>query len=579
MTLTNSQKKRKRAGKGKGPGKVRSRKLLDGISVSVGMPGSVVSSKPGNVTSSTSIASRRSRRQNILTAPAAYAMGDMTVPAKFTSNGDGARITGCDLIGNVTIQPGQNTVGVILYETLITPYMLPGSRLSNVAPLFQKYRIKRLTFKYITAVGSSTTGQLIDFYDYDPSNQFADLEDPTSGVGNITIASAHTRSCAFSPWQPHTLTYGSQCPWLFTNDTGEDSRLSQAGQYVLMLAAPTTSSDDAITLGALYMDYDFEFMKGDAAAIQSGSSTGPYTAITTALGTVAQPLFGGVFTTNQLGLTLSNPTGSSQVDWPTQLGNEIYLMVLAYSSTASIANPGVSSPLLTNATLTTLQNQLTRVFSATTPTAVKSSAYLVLIEPLGPGPMAISFSVGGTGGTSADSGTLYIFPVPRLSRLPSGRQKRPTKVDILQKQVNYLRDQLTSLAVTVSPPPATTMGGPVLTDFKLPPDPRVDALIMIEEFGAAVAAKARMSTGIDSNVPNFRSRCLGIVQATTNRWLTETGKRHFCQELLSPTESTTPPKSCQDCSRAICDYIRMLTAKEDLDSPVKLVQCRLPYRE
>lgn len=205
---------------------------------------------------------RRARRARARASgvSVAYNASNFMKPMSQRSSSDGhmCRFKGTDFLTAVTIGASNAAAGDVLYTTVVNPKTLGISRLATVAQLWERYKFKRLRFRYAPVCPSTTAGQLIGYVDYDT------YDDPTgiSGVQNLQRAAAHYGEKPVQVWQ------GEEKPvsWdikdidpltdLYVDSDGTDPRWTNQGRFVL-LAASAVAANTAC--GNIYLDYDIEF--------------------------------------------------------------------------------------------------------------------------------------------------------------------------------------------------------------------------------------------------------------------------------------------------------------------------------
>lgn len=166
------------------------------------------------------------------------------------------RIHGVDWLGRLPVPAGA-TAGLALGEFYINPLEYPGTRLALFAQLYDKFRFKKLSFKYVPYQGTAVPGSIVMAYDRDIS----DATPPANDVG-VRQYLAMMDAVAGPIWQPLTMT----CPLahpeegLFTNAVpGGDERLAYQGQvYVALLEPPGAGIALA---GDLFVEYDLELFE------------------------------------------------------------------------------------------------------------------------------------------------------------------------------------------------------------------------------------------------------------------------------------------------------------------------------
>ena len=125
------------------------------------------------------------------------------------------------------------------------------------AQLYDKFRFKKLTFKYVPYQGTVVPGSIVLAYDRDIS----DATPPANDVG-VRQYMAMMDAVAGPIWQPLSMTCPLSHPeeGLFTNAVpGGDDRLAYQGQvYVALLEPPPAG---VVLAGDLFVEYDLELFE------------------------------------------------------------------------------------------------------------------------------------------------------------------------------------------------------------------------------------------------------------------------------------------------------------------------------
>jgi hypothetical protein len=162
---------------------------------------------------------------------------------------------GTDLVGSINSLAAGHSVGDILLTQLISPSEFPGTRLNQYSALFQRYRIKKIHFRYEPMANATQSGQVIGYADFDVDNEL--LED---NPDNLRIAAAHQGQVPNQIWQEASYDMGQAGTFtdLYTESGGAnaDDRLSIQGVFYL-IAASTIAGD--LPLGNIYIDYEVLF--------------------------------------------------------------------------------------------------------------------------------------------------------------------------------------------------------------------------------------------------------------------------------------------------------------------------------
>jgi hypothetical protein len=169
-------------------------------------------------------------------------------------DGHMCRFRGTDFLAAI------NTTGALLAGDVINtwevnPTRLGVSRLATVAKLWERYKFRRLSFRYAPIAPSTTGGELLGYVDYDT------YDNPTGLTGdqNLQRAWAHLGNRATKLWE-------SGCSWdlkdldpltdLYIDSDGSDNRWTNQGRFILLAGSAIAGS---LALGNIYIDYDVEF--------------------------------------------------------------------------------------------------------------------------------------------------------------------------------------------------------------------------------------------------------------------------------------------------------------------------------
>jgi len=161
-------------------------------------------------------------------------------------------LKGTELLADISTGATGALKGDILTRILLNPSNFPKTRLAQFAPLYQRYRFRRLSFFYEPIANATQSGQLIGFGDYDVDNIIN-----TDSTDNINVAAAHLGQRICQIWEDQVFPFGvvDDFTSLFTSLTEAEARLIYQGVFYLMAAStlPPNSS-----LGNLYIAYEVE---------------------------------------------------------------------------------------------------------------------------------------------------------------------------------------------------------------------------------------------------------------------------------------------------------------------------------
>jgi hypothetical protein len=162
-------------------------------------------------------------------------------------------LTGTDRIGAVSSSEAGNLAGDLLFTQRIQPKMFEQTRLEQIAPLYQRYRFKRVSFIYEPTANATQGGQLLGFCDFDADSVIIE-----NSPANLQRAAAHEGQAVTQIWQKQVFSMGQSPSFtdLFTDTNGDDPRLFIQGVFYLMAG---TDLPAGIPLGTIYVDYEIEF--------------------------------------------------------------------------------------------------------------------------------------------------------------------------------------------------------------------------------------------------------------------------------------------------------------------------------
>jgi hypothetical protein len=183
-------------------------------------------------------------------------------PVETSKSFDTVRITGSEFITTVSVKTTDFTTptqpGDVIYNLPISPTFMPGTRLSQLAKLYQKYRYTNLVFEYVPIVPSIQDGAILMYIVEDPNENPSLITDPDTRLRNDM---AHKGAHMFNVYTYGRtfLTKGNDSyNWYFIyND--DEPRLNNQGQFFIVASSLFTNENTSLTLGQIIMHYDIEF--------------------------------------------------------------------------------------------------------------------------------------------------------------------------------------------------------------------------------------------------------------------------------------------------------------------------------
>jgi hypothetical protein len=178
------------------------------------------------------------------------------------SNSDAAHIfvaTGCETLGQIDTTQGFTIQKSILINPS-NPEFSP--RLAAIALAFERYRIRKLIVKYLTACAATFSGAIGLMIDYDPDDKevtsFVELNANESSVlGSVT----HSMSTS-GTWPKKDVWYYNHASNANINNTDVDVEKKWNFPGRLQVVTSDSSSTDAAKLaGFISVSYEIEFLR------------------------------------------------------------------------------------------------------------------------------------------------------------------------------------------------------------------------------------------------------------------------------------------------------------------------------
>jgi hypothetical protein len=174
------------------------------------------------------------------------------------------RLSGSDLIAKLTVHADISTVGdSILLKLPVSPSAYPGTRITQLSQLYERYRLRKFNIRYVPAVPVTLACQLLIYVDLDPN------DDPTAITSVEQLLRQAVAQTGSQQWNFHCA---KTVPMAQRADdqlyyTGEDKlnpRFSQQGTaYIVQLTTPVgidgTPSTEDFQAGSIFIDWTVDF--------------------------------------------------------------------------------------------------------------------------------------------------------------------------------------------------------------------------------------------------------------------------------------------------------------------------------
>ena len=168
-------------------------------------------------------------------------------------------LQGSDFFGNLTVLPAPTTEQRILRTIFVSPSFFPGTRITELSNLWERYRFMSFRLRYVPAVPTTLACQLVMYFDTDPS------DDPTGAASSeelVRQAIAHTGAQQWNFNMPKVtqLPQRSDDEMYYTGEVKQNVRFSlQAKAYIIQITDPLNFNGAPITddviAGSLFVDW------------------------------------------------------------------------------------------------------------------------------------------------------------------------------------------------------------------------------------------------------------------------------------------------------------------------------------
>lgn len=161
-------------------------------------------------------------------------------------------LSGTDVLGAVSSGTGCKA-GDLLFVQKINPSLFLHTRLAQFAPLYQRYRFKKVRFVYEPIASATQSGQVLGFCDFDVDALISE-----NTPLNIQRGAAHQGQAISQIWDYRQFDMGQSPTFtdLFTDPYGDEPRLFIQGVFYLIAASDIVEN---LPLGNIYVEYEIEY--------------------------------------------------------------------------------------------------------------------------------------------------------------------------------------------------------------------------------------------------------------------------------------------------------------------------------
>jgi hypothetical protein len=170
-------------------------------------------------------------------------------------------ISGSDFLGKVTLKATTtDAADQILLSGAVSPTDYPGTRLSQLGELWERFRFGKFSIRWVPSVPTTVACQLILYQDLDPNDDPTIISDPDALVRQAT---AQVGSRQWNAWAPQTIPL-AQYPddqMFYTGIDQQNQRFSRQGTwYLIQVTTPMNalgvSLPNDIQGGSLFVDWE-----------------------------------------------------------------------------------------------------------------------------------------------------------------------------------------------------------------------------------------------------------------------------------------------------------------------------------
>ena len=192
---------------------------------------------------------------------------------KVQNTKSGNRISGEDFLQTFKFSSDDknNESGAMLIMQLLNPWKIAGSRLTQFANLYQRFRFIKANIRWVSAVPATNSGQFICAWDTDST-----YSPHGSADGVIRQLYAHKNRKMFHVFDHQNISVPKTAkPEYYCDETGQDIRLNNQAVFWAAIVAPVLSVNGekwTNAVGSFVLDWEVEFTVPRIATSQLTSS-------------------------------------------------------------------------------------------------------------------------------------------------------------------------------------------------------------------------------------------------------------------------------------------------------------------
>jgi hypothetical protein len=239
-----------------------------------------------------------------------------------TMNNKVVMLSGSDFLGRVSVAPKPDTVPTAIRRTFpVSPSAYPGTRLTQLSELWERYRFRKFSIRYVPSVPNTLACQVLVYQDTDPLDNPLELTDVDSLVRQ-GVSQTGSQQWNFNTPKVVALAKRADKELYYTGLTKQNERFNYQGTAYLVQVTDAIDFNggtlpNELDCGSLYIDWECEFqtpqINPSAAQPPAASRIEIFDALTT--DTITVPAgYRGVLGVSEVVATSADSLGIVQVD-------------------------------------------------------------------------------------------------------------------------------------------------------------------------------------------------------------------------------------------------------------------------
>ncbi|APG76580.1 hypothetical protein 3 [Wenling tombus-like virus 4] len=172
-------------------------------------------------------------------------------------------LKGSDLLSTVSVVPSPTDVDSMIRKTLaISPSAYPGTRLTQLADMWERYRFRKFHIRYVPSVPNTLSCQMLLYQDTDPQDDPKDIG-TTDALLRQATAQTGSQQWNFNSAKSFDLASRADKELYYTGEQKENRRFNLQGIAYLIQVSDALDFNgapikDSMTCGSLYVDWEIE---------------------------------------------------------------------------------------------------------------------------------------------------------------------------------------------------------------------------------------------------------------------------------------------------------------------------------